>query len=448
MGDIQLTRSDSSLSSIHGGNHASKFASSSMINSFSGSINPVLSDSLNPGLSRSSSHVLESITTPVPQTNPLQGGILMQEPYQTDAYDRFPGEDAFFTPYRVTVMSPSLLQACSSSSPGRTDLPNELLAAFDTNKVAKRGTLQRLKMRNREEHSDDRSETIDEVSDVDMEDQEHAESVLGKLSASFDEKMRLLLDPDYCVDNFEEGELDNLSTQVDPIQQLVLEAGTKKELDDVKNALLRDKANKKVELRRSARVDKNSEPEVRKSVRQETDSRKFVAARQEPVLRQVNNRKPLKRSDSLTKKEKTELNLKTKEVEKENKVMKLKEHFEQGGSTRNKNLTGNPQNIASLSNFDVNKVRKKLSDSRNRRIKRRHTVGGTKDFTENILSKMNPEKSKSSWDRLAPMISNQQLAAERNERWNEERDDRDEREERRLSLPDCGGTARPIESHV
>ena len=97
----------------------------------------------------------------------------MQEPYQTDAYDRFPGEDAFFTPYRVTVMSPSLLQACSSSSPGRTDLPNELLAAFDTNKVAKRGTLQRLKMRNREEHSDDRSETIDEVSDVDMEDQEH-----------------------------------------------------------------------------------------------------------------------------------------------------------------------------------------------------------------------------------------------------------------------------------
>lgn len=52
-------------------------------------------------------------------------------------------------------------------------------------------------------------------------------------------------------------------------------------------------------------------------------------ARQDPVLRQVNHRKPLKRT-TVTKKEKTELNLKTKEVEKENKVMKLQRAFEQG----------------------------------------------------------------------------------------------------------------------
>ena len=128
--------------------------------------------------------------------------------------------------------------------------------------------------------------------------------------------------------------------------------------------------------------------------------------------------------------------------------MKLKEHFEQSAS-RTRNLPTHPQNVSCLSNFDVNKVRKKLSDSRNRRIKRRHTVGGTKDFTENILSKINQEKCKSSWDRLAPIISNHQLAAEAMmEHWSQ---DRDEKEERRLSLPDCercGGPEQPIETHV
>ena len=121
--------------------------------------------------------------------------------------------------------------------------------------------------------------------------------------------------------------------------------------------------------------------------------------------------------------------------------MKLKEHFEQSG-TRPRN-PGNPLGSANTK-FDINKVRKKLSDNKNRRIKRRHTVGGTKDFTEIVLSKMNSEKSKSSWDRLAPVISNQELIAERNERWNLEREDR---EERRLYLPDCTHD-RPTESSV
>lgn len=248
--------------------------------------------------------------------------------------------------------------------------------------------------------------------------------------------MRLLLDPDYRGDDHDDSAA--VSWVGLDQEKGILDAGSKKEIDDVRNSLLRDKANKKVELKRSARVDRNSEPEIRKSVRQEPP-----ALRQEPVLRQVNNRKSLKRSDSLTKKEKTELNLKTKEGEKENKVMKLKEQFEQTAS-RSRNFSASQLNTSNASRFDVNKVRKKLSDSRNRRIKRRHTVGGTKDFTENILSTIHQEKSKSSWDRLAPVMSNQELATERKERRNPEQDGR---EERRLSLPDCGSEP-PTESHV
>ena len=147
--------------------------------------------------------------------------------------------------------------------------------------------------------------------------------------------MRFLLDPNFQGEE-EAANLSNIHEQV------ILEAGTKKELDDVKNSLL--KATKKVDLKRSARVNRNSEPETRKS------------GRQEPVLRPVNCQKALKRSDSLTKKEKTELNLKTKEVEKENKVLKLKEHFEQGGA-----LHARTYNAGNLSKFDLSKVRKKLS---------------------------------------------------------------------------------------
>jgi len=381
----------------------------------------------------SGSAALVSVTTPVPDTNPLHGGILVQEPYHTDAYDHSLADGSYLASYRGSSI-PSLLDV------SRDDIPREILAAFDTNKVAARGTLQRRKVvRTRPEHSNNLEAPIEEVSDVEMEDQaQDAESLLGKLSASFDQKMRFLLDPDYHG-----GDQDD---QPGPWTQQVaiLDNTTKKKLDDVKNSLLRDKANKKVELKRVNRVDRNSEPDFRKGARQDTSGARLDPngarqepknARQDPVLRQVNHRKPLKRSDSLTKKEKTELNLKTKEVEKENKVMKLKEHFEQGV------IPNRPTPLAGRSStkFDVNKVRKKLSDSRNRRIKRRHTVGGTKDFTESILSTINTEKVKSSWDRLAPIISHQELTAA--ERWSLEK------EERRLSLPDCG-VDRLVESHV
>ena len=167
-------------------------------------------------------------------------------------------------------------------------------------------------------------------------------------------------------------------------------SGAKKDVDDVRNELLRARvAARKVELRRSGRVETKRVVAERQT---DLDASRRPVGRQEPVLRQVNNRQPLKRSDSLTKREKTELNQRTKQVEKENKVLRLKAQFEQGagGSSRpSSRPLAAVHSSGSSGNFDINKVRKKLSDSRNRRIKRRHTVGGTKDFTETILSKLN-----------------------------------------------------------
>ena len=81
-----------------------------------------------------------------------------------------------------------------------------------------------------------------------------------KLSASFDQKMRFLLNPDKR--EYEGAEEEENWSELNPLQEQALldVLGSKKELDDVRNALLRDKANKKVELKRSARVDRNSEP--------------------------------------------------------------------------------------------------------------------------------------------------------------------------------------------
>ena len=113
----------------------------------------------------SGSAALVSVTTPVPDTNPLHGGILVQEPYHTDAYDHSLADGSYLASYRGSSI-PSLLDV------SRDDIPREILAAFDTNKVAARGTLQRRKVvRTRPEHSNNLEAPIEEVSDVEMEDQ-------------------------------------------------------------------------------------------------------------------------------------------------------------------------------------------------------------------------------------------------------------------------------------
>ena len=85
----------------------------------------------------------------------------MEEPYQTDAYDRIPGDDSFIgLTYRASTLPCSL-------EPGR-HFSNHLLG-FDTNKVVTRGTLQRLKVRTRVDLSDDGGDMIVTSSEIDIE---------------------------------------------------------------------------------------------------------------------------------------------------------------------------------------------------------------------------------------------------------------------------------------
>lgn len=78
----------------------------------------------------------------MPDTDPLTGGILLEEHYHTDVYDRVGSVETTYLPqYRDTAIS-SMLNMDQAHH-----LPAEILRAFDTNKVAARGTLQRLKVR-------------------------------------------------------------------------------------------------------------------------------------------------------------------------------------------------------------------------------------------------------------------------------------------------------------
>ena len=181
----------------------------------------------------------------------------------------------------------------------------------------------------------------------------------------------------------------------------------KKKIDEAKNMIQQAKSAKKVELKRSPRVDKT------------------VGRTELGVLRQVNSRRQLGRSNSLTKQEKTQLNLKAKAVEKENTVAFLKNQFEKLGH--------NSENISKQkmdTMVSVTKLRKKLSECKNRRIQRRHTVGGTKDFSESVVSLL--VRGVSAWDRLAPIpiISDTNLDVEEERRLSLQFE-----EERRLSLP-------------
>jgi len=427
--------------------------------------------------SYSTPHLLSSITTPVPDTDPLTGGILLEDHYHTDAYDRVGTVETTYLPqYRASTISNMLHM--DKSAKARHSLPHEILQAFDTNKVVQRGTLQRLKIR-RVEGDDGSASTVETLMEdhEDRDEQDIDKDALGQLSASFDKKLKLILGPGRnCVystpappDNMMQHHLHNHPT-IPAVQQqddedtqsldvnfeeqlrdFVSNSGSKKELDDVKNSLLRHK-----KVRRGGRVDKNNEPELRRAV-----NKPLTSTRSQLVLRQINNRKPLKRSDSLSKREKTELNLKTKEVEKENKVMKLKEQFE---ARSNQSQTATLTSLQPVlgNKIDVNKIRKKLSDNRNNRIKRRHTVGGTKDFPDKLMNKVNQERGGDvCWDRLAPALSVQEVKPISVADWEDSRGSAssetslfgrlEDSEGRRLSLPDYGGLMDldlPTESHV
>merc|ERR1719192_1335301 len=100
-----------------------------------GSISSLISSSQDTSLP------LSSLTTPVPDSNPLDGGILMEEPYSTEAYDSPLGSQRRFLDLTYRASLPNL-----QPEPDNVD---NILAGFDTKKVAARGTLQRMKVRGR-----------------------------------------------------------------------------------------------------------------------------------------------------------------------------------------------------------------------------------------------------------------------------------------------------------
>ena len=372
-----------------------------------GSISSLLSQSHDQEANDSSqslSRTLSSLTTPVPDSNPLDGGILVEEPYNTEAYN-LPTQRRFvdFT-YRASL--PNL-------QPVNEDV--EVDQHFDTKKVATKGTLQRMKLKMRPElHS---SLGLETGSDNEL-DQADTERLLNTLTESFDMKMRLLLDPHYQSGSIVDPQCQMTaaatrmfvdSINMEEVNNAAAYSGiNKKKIDEAKNVLQQVKAAKKVELKRGGRVDKNLERKVR--------------GPECGVLKQVNTKRQLDRSNSLTKQEKTELNLRAQE--KENSVSALKDQFEKLG--QNENIQ--PQQQRPIKS-DITKLRKKLSECKNKRIQRRHTVGGTKDFSENVVSLL--VRGVSVWDRLAPIISDDNKVENDDER----RLSLQFEEERRLSLP-------------
>lgn len=342
-----------------------------------GSISSLLSGGH--GSPDSLSRTLSSLTTPVPDPSPLDGGILVEEPYSTEAYN-FPS---------LPAQRRFVDLAYRASLPNLQPEEGDSLSQFDTKKVASKGTLQRMKVRARPElHTSLGFENNSSEPDLDQSD---TDKLLSNLTESFDMKMRLLLDPHYQSGaNIAQGENSHESASkrlfaeninLEDVNNDVIACSriNKKKIDEAKNMLQQAK----VGLKRGGRVDKNIERKSRGS--------------ESGVLRQVNSKRQLDRSNSLTKQEKTELNLRAQE--KENSVSFLKNQFERMSQDENIQPATNHQQ--SRSKTDMTKLRKKLSECKNKRIQRRHTVGGTKDFSESVVCLL--VRGVSAWDRLAPI---------------------------------------------
>ena len=338
--------------------------------------------------------------------NPLDGGILVEEPYSTEAYNlpNLPVQKRFVDmTYRASL--PNL-------QPVDENIDNILAHEFNTQKVAAKGTLQRMKTKARPDIQSNLGVDTSSSEDTDF-DQTDTERLLSTLTESFDMKMRLLLDPHYQSSGNISG-ANQKAAQLFPdsfnLDDVNLSGAEKKKIDEAKNVLHQVKAGRKVDLKRGGRVDKNVERKVRGSEGSSSSS----------VLRQVNTKRQLDRSNSLTKQEKTEMNLRAQE--KENSVSFLKDQFEKLCQDENMLPSQRPK-------VDLTKLRKKISECKNRRIQRRHTVGGTKDFSDSVVDLL--VRGVSAWDRLAPIpMSHHDDDPEEDRRLSLQFD-----EERTLSLP-------------
>merc|ERR1712203_306239 len=81
---------------------------------------------------------------------------------------------------------------------------------------------------------------------------------------------------------------------------------------------------------------------------------------------------------------------------------------------------------------EVSKVKKKLAERSSRGLKRRHTVGGTKDFSATVVDLL--VRGVEAWNRLAPLVASDQKLLSASELLRGTGDD-SETGERRFSLP-------------
>ena len=163
--------------------------------------------------SHSLSQTLSSLTTPVPDSNPLDGGILVEEPYNTEAYNlpNLPSQRRFVDlTYRTSL--PNL-------QPVDENGENLFVQQFDTKKVASKGTLQRMKVKLRPDlHSSLGLELEESETELNQSD---TEKLLSTLTESFDLKMRLLLDPHYQSVNSGSHPVVNQQGQTAEAQELI-----------------------------------------------------------------------------------------------------------------------------------------------------------------------------------------------------------------------------------
>jgi len=365
-----------------------------------------------------SQNPLPSLTTPAPASldNPLEGGILVEDPYPTDVYNNppapLPSERLLLRlAYRTSL--PNL--APREQEPGLDSLPP---GTFNTQKVAARGTLQRMKPRPssyRPELSCLGSEfPSSTVSGSHVEESQSSEMLLNSLSASFDQKMRLLLDPDFQNSSLSQPSLlspigysrktVNYQWNKESDLSSAQEESSKESKGGQEETTKKSKEGspRRVELRRVARVerhpgDRQRRPRQPFCTAVTSSSCTAVTSASQAVLMSVNQEKTASSPEPNMAKVKEVKAQCIEEAEKENKksVSSLRDHFEQRANTK-----GQVASVVSrATNIDVNRLRKKLSEVNKRRIKRRHTVGGTKDFSANLVNLL----VRGVWDRLAPL---------------------------------------------
>merc|ERR1719350_537805 len=364
---------------------------------------------------------LTSLTTPVPdaQSNPLEGGMMVEEPYHTEAYNT-PG--LLHNPAPNHFLGLAYRTSLPNLQPASTNIADHHIhpKKFDTMKVAARGTLQRMKVRGEktEEENEVEADFDDQADHLEQEDPRHTEQLLNNLTASFDQKMRLLLDPNYQA----VGSSPTTS---------ILEPSSKRQLDEARNLVQQARQHqqgvKKVELRRTGRVDKRYNSKGRLD---QGDNSPTI------VLKEVNNaERVVKRSDSLSKQEKTDLNMRAKAGSKENSKMgvtALRDQFEQRALRESSQQQAISRVASNKPEVATTKMKKRLADRSSRGLKRRHTVGGTKDFSSTVVELL--VRGVEAWDRLAPLVASDQKLLSASELLRGTEDD-SETGERRFSLP-------------